>query len=264
MAALALGQAGDDAGSDAKALQAEFASEAKTYVMACGKESPVRLALADQPLLNWTNPARNGEEGAVFVWLLEGRPAVIGSVFQYPARGTTIRKHALHSLSDQPITAEYDKREIWTPKAAGVTFAPIPDAEAPADTPRRRLAQMRDLARQFTLEMIDLRGSKSELRLLTQPLVRYEPKSGPASDGAIFAFAVGTDPEALLLLESRRAGDSRRWEFAFARFHFVTISAQHSGKPVWQVEADPDMMKTVFGSGDPQREKIYYSVAKPK
>ena len=121
---------------------------------------------------------------------------------------------------------------------------------------------MRELSRQFSLELVDLKESKSELRLMTQPLLRYEPKAGPVQDGAIFAFAIGTDPEALLILESRKSGDSFRWEYAFARFHFVTITARHDGKEVWNVAADREMYNTVFGRGDPQREKVYYSVMK--
>lgn len=239
----------------------QFVAEAEGYTIT-RRGADVPLELSPKPLLHWANPARNGEDGAVFVWLKDGRPEAIGSVFEYPARGTVVRKHAFHSLSEEPLAAEFAGVQIWAPKTAGVKFAAVAGAEPPADTPRRRLSQMRDLARQFSLDLVDLRQSKSELRLMTQPLVRYEPKAGPAQDGAIFAFAIGTDPEALLILESRRSGDSFRWEFAFARFHFVTITAEHDGKPVWKVEPDADMMRTVFGQGDPQREKIYYSVIK--
>jgi len=246
-----------------KAALEEFLADAKTYQMTLGGSPGRSLEFSAQPLLHWGNPARNGEDGAVFVWLKDGRPEVIGSIFEYPARGLVIRKHALHSLSDQPITASFNDVEIWTPKAAGVKFTAVPDAEPPADNARRRLAQMRDLARRFSIEMIDLRDSKSELRLMSQPLIRYEPKAGSTQDGAIFAFAVGTDPEALLLLEARKAGETTRWEFAFARFHFVTLTAQHNRKQVWRVESDRDMMRTVFGATDPQRDKVYYSVVKP-
>ncbi|MCI0360754.1 MAG: hypothetical protein L0211_19935 [Planctomycetaceae bacterium] len=245
-----------------KAALEEFLADAKTYQMTLGGSPGKNLEFSPQPLLHWGNPARNGEDGAVFVWLKQGRPEVIGSVFEYPARGVVVRKHALHSLADQPITASFNDVEIWTPKAAGVKFAAVPGAEPPADNPRRRLAQMRELARQFTVEMVDLRESKSELRLMSQPLIRYEPKAGATQDGAIFALAVGTDPEALLLLEARKSEDAARWEYAFARFHFVLLSARHDGREVWRVEADRDMMSTVFGRGDPQREKIYYSVVK--
>jgi hypothetical protein len=240
----------------------EFVAEAKEYTITERGVPDAPFALAPQPLLHWANPARNGEDGAVFVWTKAGRPEVIASVFEYPARGSVVRKHAFHSLSEQPLVAQFGNVEVWAPKAAGLKFAPVTGADAPAESPRRRLSQMRELARQFKLDLIDLRENKSELRLMTQPLVRYEPTAGPAQDGAIFAFAIGTDPEALLLLESRRSGDAFRWEFAFARFHFVTITAEHDGKPVWSVQPDPDMMRTAFGVGDPQREKTYYSVIK--
>jgi hypothetical protein len=245
-----------------KAALEEFVAEAKTYRIALGGTSETQLELSPQPLLHWGNPARNGEDGAVFAWLKDGRPEVIASVFEYPARGAVVRKHALHSLSDQPVIAMFDNVEVWSPKTGGVKFAPVSGADDPDDNPRRRLSQMRELARQFAVEMVDLRQDKSELRLMSQPLLRYEPKAGATKDGAIFAFAVGTDPEALLLLEARKSGETLRWEFAFARFHFVQLTAQHDGREVWRVEADRAMHQTVFGRGDPQREKIYYSVIK--
>ena len=69
--------------------------------------------------------------------------------------------------------------------------------------------------------------------------------------------------EALLLLEAREADGKTRWEFAFARFHFVTLTAWHNDQQVWHVEPDRDMQRTVFGNDPQQRGKIYYSVAKP-
>ncbi len=245
-----------------KAALDEFVAEAKTYRIALGGADDKHLELAPQPLLHWGNPARNGEDGAVFAWLKDGRPEVIGSVFEYPARGVVVRKHALHSLSDQPVIAMFDNVEVWSPKTGGVKFAAVSGAAPPDNSPRRRLSQMRELARQFSVELIDLKDSKSELRLMSQPLLRYEPKAGVTKDGAIFAFAIGTDPEALLLLESRKSEGAARWEFAFARFHFVTLTARHENREVWHVEPDRDMHQTVFGASDPQREKIYYSVVK--
>jgi hypothetical protein len=240
----------------------QFVADAKGYVITQPGPKPVQLELSAKPLLHWGNPARNGEDGAVFVWLKDGRPEVIGSVFEFPIRESKVRKHAFHSLSNEPLVAQLGEVEIWAPKKPGLTFSPVPGAEPPADNARRRLGQMRELSRQFSLELVDLKESKSELRLMTQPLLRYEPKAGPVQEGAIFAFAIGTDPEALLILESRQSADSFRWEYAFARFHFVTITARHDGKEVWNVAADREMYNTVFGRGDPQREKIYYSVMK--
>jgi hypothetical protein len=250
----------------AESVLADFQRDVQDYVITIGEAKSNRLELAERPLLHWGNPARNGEDGAVFAWLKDGRPEVVGSVFTYRLRGMgpVIRKHAFHSLSDGPLTAEFQSRLIWSPKVAGVKFAPVPSGDPPADDARRRLTQMRSLARQFSLTMVDLKEGKSELRLMTQPLLRYQPEVGPCQDGAIFAFAVATDPEALLILEARKSGDELRWEYAFARFHFITLIAQHSGKEVWRVEPDQDMMRAVFGNDPQQREKIYYSVIKPQ
>src|SRR5258708_1821344 len=40
--------------------------------------------LVPEPILNWSQPVRGGADGAVFVWTLEGRPVVIGTLFIWP------------------------------------------------------------------------------------------------------------------------------------------------------------------------------------
>jgi hypothetical protein len=273
LAGMALGQAASppskpaevEAASNAAPSALEgFQRDAEQYVIEIQSAKPSRLELMQRPLLHWGNPARNGEDGAVYVWTKDGRPEVVGSVFTYRDRRDRImRKHAFHSLSEQPLAATFGSRLVWSPKTPGVRFAPVAGAQAPAEDARRRLNQMRNLARQFAVQMIDLQEAKTELRLMTQPILRYQPTAGITADGAIFAFAVGTDPEALLILEARQHGESLRWEHALARFHFVTLIAQHQGDEVWRAAADPDMMRTVFGSDPQQREKTYYSVMAP-
>ncbi|HEV3004496.1 MAG TPA: hypothetical protein VGX78_08535, partial [Pirellulales bacterium] len=61
----------------------DFKADAKEYVMRLDARPDVIFTLREEPLLHWGNPARTGEDGAVFVWMLDGRPQVIGSVFTY-------------------------------------------------------------------------------------------------------------------------------------------------------------------------------------
>ena len=188
-----------------------FGKEAQAYKMQIGDKQTSPLELATKPVLHWTNPAGNGEDGAVYVWLQHGRPEVIGTIFTLRASdGGTILKHSLHSLSSLPITADYSKRRVWSPKTPGVSFQLVPDAPPPAESSRARLSQMKALAKDFSGKMVDLRDKSTELRLLPQPLVRYEPTAGEVVDGAIFALAEGTDPQALVLIEARRAGEGAR------------------------------------------------------
>ena len=92
---------------------------------------------------------------------------------------------------------------VWAPQSAGVKFQPVPEAPVAAETPQQRLSQMKNLAHDFTALMIDEGGQEQELRLVPQPLIRYEPKDKRILDGGLFSFAAGTDPEAMLVLEAR-------------------------------------------------------------
>lgn len=247
-----------------EAVLEQFQKDAAGYEITLQTEPPSILKLHEKPVLNWVNPAGNGEDGVVYVWLKDGRPEVAGSVWTYldPRAKRTLRKHAFHSLVEVPVTARFNGQLIWAPKEAGVKFHSVPAADRPAESARNRLTQMRSLSRQFGVTIERLNGDVSELRLLAQPLLRYEPKQGPAKDGAIFAFATGTDPDALLLIEARQTSEGLEWQYAFARFHFVGLTATHQGQKVWTADKDPDMFKAVFG--DPaQYEKVYYSVVKP-
>jgi len=242
-----------------KAQLKQFVEVAESYRITLHSAKPELLELSPTPILNWT--------GSAFVWQKDGHPEAIGSFWTdfYPRSERVRWHHAFHSLSDQPLTAEFDSKMIWMPRRPGIAFQPVAGAEPPADKPRQRLAQMRTLSREFSV--VQTRDSgKTRLRLLTQPVLRYEPTAGVAKDGAIFAFAhptSGTDPDALLLIEARESEGGVRWEFALARFHFVETAAFLGEKEVWKVESESlEMRRTVFGGGQ-GRDKIYYSVAPP-
>ena len=114
-------------------------------------------------------------------------------------------------------------RSPWSPRVPGVTPRPIPDAPAPARSPAQRLAQMSDLARDFSGTTQDREERRWELRLLPKPLYRYESTDPDVLDGAVFAFvsSAGTDPEAILVLEARKApGEAApSWHYAVGPLH---------------------------------------------
>jgi hypothetical protein len=111
---------------------------------------------------------------------------------------------------------------------------------------------MKVLARDFSARMEDLNGQKSDLRLISQPLIRYEPKDKTVVvDGALFSFSLGTDPEAILVLEARvpkGAKDRPAWQYAFARFHYISLTAAYKNHEVWHVEPLPDIQGLDIGS----------------
>jgi len=245
-------------GAEIEAIEG-FKKGAAAYDIRLADGANSRVALAPQPLLHWNNPARTSEDGAVFIWLQAGRPEVIGSIFTYKLAEVRT-KHEFQSLATVPLSARYGETLAWQAPAAGVTFRPIPGSPVPAESARLRTIQLKNLAREFSASLINERDEATPLRLLPQPLYRYDSEAKAVLDGAIFSFALGTDPEAILLLEARKeagAGDgSWRWEYAFARFHFDGVAASHRDKEVYRAQRDGSQLSTRLG--DPaSRDKIY-------
>jgi hypothetical protein len=247
-----------DAASQRDRQLAKFAADAARFEVVLEAAQPMRLELRKEPVLNW--------DGSAFVWTRSGRPEVIGALWTWtnPKTGLSEYGHAFHSLSEHPITAKVDGQVIWTPRKAGLDFRPIEGAPAVAADSRRRLVQLRELAAEFSA--VFWKGGRAQLRMLTQPIIRYEPTEGSTRDGAIFAFTnteFGTDPDALLILEAREVSGNLRWAFAFARFHYAELAGYHHEKEVWRV-ADTwnDRKLHVFGK-EPGRDSTYYSVLRP-
>ena len=103
---------------------------------------------------------------------------------------------------------------------------------------------MAQIAREFKGQMTGWKNDDSDrefLRLLGKPLFRYKPETPDIVDGAVFAFAQGTDPEILLLLEARQkegAKDST-WQYAFVRRTSGGLKAWHKDELVWEAEKFP-------------------------
>lgn len=231
--------------ADAESAFAAFQTAVEKYRFSTADGET--LTLSETPVMNWTNPARNNELGSIFVWSRDGVPCVIGTLFDYEvARTRAIRtKHAFHLLADEAVTAEFEEQLVWNPRPPGVQWKPA--AGVPSRDANRRLLQMRTLARRFNVRLSDDKGLAETLRLLPQPIHRYERAGSSSEEGAIFALVTATDPEALLLIESTASDAGLSWRYAFARFHFAVLTADLDGERVWSVDAEYDQRINKFG-----------------
>jgi hypothetical protein len=217
-------------------LQAINLEDARQWQMVLGDSGETKAALVEKPIYVWTNPTRSdGQHGAVFVWTHLGRPVAVGSIFSHPERGKRMICHEAHSLAEGQLTPERaSAKETWSPKAP-VPMLPLPGAPMPESSAARRLIQMRSLARNFTAHSIDFQKERWELRLLAQPLYRYDKPEGDVVDGTLFAFvtSAGTDPEVIVVLEARKAASGLAWYYRAIRFSDSDLFVQLSGKEVW-------------------------------
>jgi hypothetical protein len=224
------------------ALHTDDAAAFTIYRDAGRKEAVV---LRREPIYRWTNPTRvGGQVGDVFIWTHRGRPEVVASIFSHPSekRDQRVICHELHSLSPAVLVVEHPGPNTWVPQAAGVELAPVDGAPVPAATAAERSVQMRSLARQFGGRALSDRGQNWDLRLLPQPLYRYESSDPAVIDGALFALisSAGTDPEILLLLEARKTEGGAAWVFGAARFSDMNLWLSHKDKVVWSSIRGPE------------------------
>jgi hypothetical protein len=233
------------AGAAAKLARA--AAEGYAFTLEGASGTP--LTLDPKPLLQWSNPVVGSIHGSVFVWNGNGRPEMLASIYKWYGPKHFHLGVEFHSLAEAPVSARNDGAVVWSPRKAGITFAPVPGAPAVADTPEKRLRQMRALAKEFTATEVDREAQTRDLRLLTQPVYRYGGPGGP-TDGGLFAFVIGTDPELILLLEARRgAGGAPVWHYAAARMNSCTLRLTHKGRALWSQPEWP--WAVVFAHSEP-------------
>ncbi len=178
---------------------------------------------------------------------------MVSSIFKKYLPLPTILGVEFHSLAEGPAKADRNGKDEWSTDRRGVEFKPIPGADAPADTPARRLRQMRTLAAEFSAMETTRDAIVRKLRLLTQPVYRYESTDPGVIDGALFAFVEGTDPELFLLIEARAGDKGPTWHHALARMNSIEFHVVHKAIEVWsapilpwELAMDPRQPYTLF------------------
>ncbi len=249
----------------AKKFRAYARETAAAYEARAGSAQGRELSLVAEPILRWSNPLGGRKaHGEVFLWTDGGRPAAALSMYEYTDAAGVVHEH--HEFSSLATTGLYfaSKRPLaWSPADPAIELRLLEDAPAPADSPRLRLTQMRELSGKFTGEKTTRQDETRDLRVLTRPVYRYEPAgdraapeaSGGILDGALFAFVEATDPEILLWLEARDAGGKPAWHFAAVRMNSIRLALAYDGKPAWEVDILPwrdalnrrDLPYTAFG-----------------
>jgi hypothetical protein len=230
----------------AKKMLPIYVKEAETYSIALASEPKKALELKKEPVFEWINPARNTQQGAVFLWFRDGRPAALGCIFSHPHSKLSGRQinHELHALDAEKLVVKRTEYNQWAPQA-GLERMELKDAPVPAEAAGARLLQMKKLAAEFAGHSVDRDGKQWELRLLPAPLYRYPVAKTGVVDGALFTLVstAGTDPEVLLVIEAREEKGKVRWEYACGRFSDWELRVKRNEKEVYaSVPSDKNPM----------------------
>ncbi|WP_182869974.1 hypothetical protein [Stieleria mannarensis] len=216
---------------------AYYLQQAKSYELRLADPGDETLTLVPEPVLRWQNPLRSTTHGECFVWTRDGKAVGFASIFSYPIENNQRNvARAFNSFADGPLVADDDGRPFWqAPSVSKEEWQMVPGSPEVASSAARRLFQMRSLARQFSAQLGGTDGDEQRtLRLMAAPLYRYASQDDAEKDGALFAFVMGTDPEIILLIESRETDSGLKWFFLAARHSYTTLVLRHQDREVWR------------------------------
>jgi hypothetical protein len=189
--------------------------------------------LIDKPLFRFSDPSLH-TDGLVWAWVIAGRPVMMTeSRFLDRTKGVWI--HDLVATSDVRVAAEVGGHGRWAPRGSDFKLMPVPESRAPSPTEADRLLQMKQFASKLTASQV-WQGQASELRLLPTEIHRYSHADSGLVDGAAFAFAVGSNPEAILFVEAHKSGSGElSWMYGLARMSAAAVTFKLGEAEVWTV-----------------------------
>ena len=230
----------DDVTKAESQTSAELATaEVALWKFRLTKEPTRELTLVTTPILRWTNPVVGRVYGTVYVVTDDGRPQAIVSPYKWftPYTGMDIE---CRSLASTDIEGIRDQKSVWSTSKPGVEWKPVPGDPAVGKTAAERQRQMKQLAREFTAELLDTRAKESgddqELRQMTQPVYHYESPTHHVLEGGVFAFVIATDPELFLVLEAVESQGTSVWRYGLARMNSDKLAVKFRNKEIWGVD----------------------------
>jgi hypothetical protein len=191
------------------------------------------------PLFNYNDPARGYLAAGVWRIGTSGRPQGIVSLEYWPRNRDKAREQPFVTyeflvVTGRPFELSAAPDQLtWRADGPAVELLELPDGPEPGESPRQRLTQMRNILRRFEVREI-FRNDPITLRLLAQPIDRYEGPADGILDGAAFVFAYGTNPESLVLLECT---PDQRWRYGLLRMSWAETVVELDGREVHRFPA---------------------------
>lgn len=210
-----------------------LAAAVKHFEVQVGEEA-VESKRHPEPVLVYNNPVSGTKLGVLGLFTRNGRPDVMA---QFSFSGPQSVFNEFHNLCGDQVVLKRGAQTIWTPPETSTKWQTLETSEKPATTPQLRLVQMRRLAEKFTVE--DSFGwdkkELNQLRLLTTPVYRYGNADQETIDGAVFVYALGTDPEAVLMLECAKGESGLFWRYGFGPMSIYALKAKLGETVVWEI-----------------------------
>jgi hypothetical protein len=219
----------------------EFAEQTLVVEEADGEVKERTSRLVPIPVFRYADEARKIRDATLWVWTRNARPVAFQKIEAEHLGGPEQWTICFASLSERLLKASWPGGNKYAAQKPGVTFRPIPKADAPADNVRTRSVQLKTLKDRFTGRLDVEQKFGGPTRTMAKPIFEYSDPESNLPLGAIFGMsAYGTNPDLLLLIEARRDGDGKwRWEYALARMTIASLRVHLDEAEVWSEEFSP-------------------------
>jgi hypothetical protein len=200
------------------------------------------MTLSESALLTFGDAARSNESGSLWMWSRGGRPLAMIELYR-PSGRNQPWVHALTATSPRLGTLDDSAGHRWTPRTSHFSLVDVPEGGPVAATPSQRLRRIKEIGRRFSAHQFwDPNNTRSELRLLVQPVLRYHDKEAHVLDGAAFVLAHGTNPEVLLQIEAVAVESQPVWKYSLIRLGSAEMHVELDGREVWTVPRTPGVV----------------------
>lgn len=189
-----------------------------------------------KPLLHYYDQPRKILDATLWCFAENGRPAAFCKIEKIAVGDRNRWLYCFASLSTSPIEAEWAAGKTFSAKGPGIRFIELSGAPNPAEGKEARSRQVKDLVRRISVSLADPDlAFRENLRLLTQPIQRYDDAKAGILDGAVFGFSTnGTCPDLIVLIEAQKAKDgSAKWKIAVARMTNCELRLRDQDREIW-------------------------------
>lgn len=188
--------------------------------------------LRAKPLFRWNNPI-SGARGGVFLWTIDDQPVAMTKCHVNDRKRHYVETSVALSSG---LVLRHEGHSIWDPGQPALKYVPVA-GQPPSTKSARRLAQMRRLAGGFEItDQWGVGGQPYQLRLMPRPLYRYTSPEAGIIDGALFAYAQGTNPEVVVIVEAIQDSEATRWRCGISRLTGYALRAERGGATVYDVK----------------------------
>lgn len=201
------------------------------------KPKPLVAELKADPILRYTDPLREFPDATLWVWTVDGRPAAFSKLERIGKAESPHWQYCLATVNDERIDVKWPDGIVWKSRRAGLEFHKLDEKSPPQKTAPLRLVQLRTLARTFRATTTERDDKPEEMRLLTQPIMRYSNPDQKLTDGAVFVLASnGTNPDALLLIQVRQPVNETNpvWEYGCLGLTGDAVNVELEGQAVFK------------------------------